>query len=146
MFIRVPSLIPFTQGSLFHFFFWFFHILFLNSLSLCSCNFLFCSISILFVNIWLQILVFFSILANMSNSERRIISFEEGWDFMQQGIQKLLEGLPEPNITADDYMMLYTYVSILQGIHAFCLFSFSVMINFVFIELIIIHQCCQLQK
>ncbi|KEH32290.1 cullin-like protein [Medicago truncatula] len=49
----------------------------------------------------------------MSNSERRIISFEEGWDFMQQGIQKLLEGLPELNITADDYMTLSTTIYVM---------------------------------
>lgn len=47
-------------------------------------------------------------------SERKTIDLDQGWDFMLKGIKKLkniLEGLPEPQFTSDDYMMLYTYSS-----------------------------------
>ncbi|KAF7837843.1 cullin-1 [Senna tora] len=50
----------------------------------------------------------------MSMSERKTIDLEQGWDFMQKGITKLkniLEGLPEPQFSSEDYMMLYTYPS-----------------------------------
>jgi cullin 1 len=46
-------------------------------------------------------------------SERKTIDLEQGWDFMQKGITKLkniLEGLPEPQFSSEDYMMLYTTI------------------------------------
>lgn len=46
-------------------------------------------------------------------NERKTIDLDNGWDFMQKGITKLkkiLEGLPEPQFSSEDYMMLYTYV------------------------------------
>ncbi|XP_019425796.1 PREDICTED: cullin-1-like [Lupinus angustifolius] len=49
----------------------------------------------------------------MSLSERKTIDLEQGWDFMQKGIMKLkniLEGLPEPQFSSEDYMMLYTTI------------------------------------
>ncbi|XP_061349101.1 cullin-1 isoform X3 [Gastrolobium bilobum] len=49
----------------------------------------------------------------MSMSERKTIDLEQGWDFMQKGITKLkniLEGLPEPQFSSEDYMMLYTTI------------------------------------
>ncbi|XLR51936.1 hypothetical protein S83_002608 [Arachis hypogaea] len=49
----------------------------------------------------------------MSTSERKIIDLEQGWDFMQKGITKLkniLEGLPEPHFSSEDYIMLYTTI------------------------------------
>ncbi|KAJ1395195.1 Winged helix-like DNA-binding domain superfamily [Sesbania bispinosa] len=45
-------------------------------------------------------------------SERKTIDLEQGWDFMQKGITKLkniLEGLPEPQFSSEDYMMLTIY-------------------------------------
>lgn len=45
-------------------------------------------------------------------NERKTIDLDQGWDFMQKGITKLkniLEGLPEPQFSSEDYMMLYTY-------------------------------------
>ena len=45
--------------------------------------------------------------------ERKTIDLEQGWEFMQKGVTKLkniLEGLPEPQFSSEDYMMLYTYV------------------------------------
>lgn len=45
-------------------------------------------------------------------NQRSTIDLEHGWDFMQKGITKLkniLEGLPEPQFSSEDYMMLYTY-------------------------------------
>lgn len=51
----------------------------------------------------------------MSMSERKTIDLDQGWDFMQKGIMKLkniLEGLPEPQFSSEDYMMLYTYLSL----------------------------------
>lgn len=45
-------------------------------------------------------------------NQRNTIDLEQGWDFMQKGITKLkniLEGLPEPQFSSEDYMMLYTY-------------------------------------
>jgi cullin 1 len=51
----------------------------------------------------------------MSLSERKTIDLEQGWDFMHRGIMKLkniLEGLPEPQFSPEDYMMLYAYVFI----------------------------------
>ena len=51
----------------------------------------------------------------MAGQERRTIDLEEGWAFMQKGITKLkniLEGKPEPQFSSEDYMMLYTYVSL----------------------------------
>ncbi|XP_019450940.1 PREDICTED: cullin-1-like isoform X2 [Lupinus angustifolius] len=49
----------------------------------------------------------------MSLSERKTIDLEQGWDFMHKGITKLkniLEGLPEPQFSSEDYMMLYTTI------------------------------------
>ncbi|XP_048440514.1 cullin-1 isoform X6 [Pyrus x bretschneideri] len=46
-------------------------------------------------------------------NDRRPIDFEEGWEIMQKGITKLkniLEGLPEPQFSSDDYMLLYTTI------------------------------------
>lgn len=45
--------------------------------------------------------------------ERKTIDLEQGWEFMQKGITKLkniLEGLPEPQFSSEDYMMLYTTI------------------------------------
>ncbi|KAG6428145.1 hypothetical protein SASPL_112394 [Salvia splendens] len=52
----------------------------------------------------------------MTMNQRNTIDLEQGWDFMQKGITKLkniLEGLPEPQFSSEDYMMLYTYYSAL---------------------------------
>lgn len=49
----------------------------------------------------------------MTMNERKTIDLEQGWEFMQKGITKLkniLEGLPEPQFSSEDYMMLYTYL------------------------------------
>ncbi|PPD68069.1 hypothetical protein GOBAR_DD35058 [Gossypium barbadense] len=46
--------------------------------------------------------------------ERKTIELDQGWDYMYKGIKKLrriLEGLPEPPFTSEEYMMLYTYPS-----------------------------------
>ncbi|XP_022137923.1 cullin-1-like [Momordica charantia] len=46
-------------------------------------------------------------------NERKTIDLEQGWAFMQKGITKLkniLEGLPEPQFSSEDYMMLYTTI------------------------------------
>lgn len=48
----------------------------------------------------------------MTMNQRNTIDLEQGWEFMQKGIMKLksiLEGLPEPQFSSEDYMMLYTY-------------------------------------
>lgn len=45
-------------------------------------------------------------------NQRTTIDLDQGWQFMQRGITKLkniLEGLPEPQFSSEDYMMLYTY-------------------------------------
>ncbi|KAL1318020.1 hypothetical protein HN51_070265 [Arachis hypogaea] len=45
--------------------------------------------------------------------ERKTIDLEQGWDYMQKGITKLkkiLEGLPEPPFSSEEYMMLYTTI------------------------------------
>ncbi|XP_075653952.1 cullin-1-like isoform X2 [Castanea sativa] len=49
----------------------------------------------------------------MTRGEREIILFEQGWELMQKAITKLkniLEGLPEPQFSGEDYMMLYTTI------------------------------------
>ncbi|CAN6468778.1 unnamed protein product [Victoria cruziana] len=49
----------------------------------------------------------------MTMNERKIIDLEQGWEYMQKGITKLkniLEGLPEPQFSSEDYMMLYTTI------------------------------------
>ncbi|KAG6398607.1 hypothetical protein SASPL_140074 [Salvia splendens] len=49
----------------------------------------------------------------MTMNQRNTIDLEQGWDFMQKGITKLkniLEGLPEPQFSSEDYMMLYTTI------------------------------------
>ncbi|PPD95519.1 hypothetical protein GOBAR_DD07455 [Gossypium barbadense] len=45
--------------------------------------------------------------------ENKAIGLDKGWDYMQKGITKLkriLEGLPEPPFTSEEYMMLYTTI------------------------------------
>ncbi|KAG4133226.1 hypothetical protein ERO13_D08G083600v2 [Gossypium hirsutum] len=45
--------------------------------------------------------------------ENEAIGLDKGWDYMQKGITKLkriLEGLPEPPFTSEEYMMLYTTI------------------------------------
>ncbi|XP_059437397.1 cullin-1-like [Corylus avellana] len=45
--------------------------------------------------------------------DRKIIELDQGWDYMKKGITKLkriLEKLPEPPFTNEDYMMLYTTI------------------------------------
>ncbi|KAF9604479.1 hypothetical protein IFM89_006801 [Coptis chinensis] len=49
----------------------------------------------------------------MSMVDKKVIDLDQGWDFMQKGITKLikiLEGLPEPQFNSEDYMMLYTTI------------------------------------
>ncbi|XP_044486592.1 cullin-1-like isoform X13 [Mangifera indica] len=49
----------------------------------------------------------------MAMNERKTIDLEQGWEFMQKGITKLkniLEGLPEPQFSSEEYMMLYTTI------------------------------------
>ncbi|CAL5346993.1 unnamed protein product [Camellia sinensis] len=49
----------------------------------------------------------------MTLNERETIDFEQGWEFMEKGITKLkniLEGLPEPPFSGEDYVMLYTII------------------------------------
>ncbi|WJX90597.1 Cullin-1, variant 2 [Trifolium repens] len=46
----------------------------------------------------------------MSKFERKIISFEEGWDIVQKAVKNILEGLPDPHFTSDDFVMLYTTI------------------------------------
>lgn len=44
--------------------------------------------------------------------DRKVIDFDQGWAYMENGIKKLkriLEGLPETQFTSEEYMMLYTY-------------------------------------
>ncbi|XP_075113273.1 cullin-1 isoform X1 [Nicotiana tabacum] len=46
-------------------------------------------------------------------NQRTTIDLDQGWQFMQRGITKLkniLEGLPEPQFSSEDYMMLYTTI------------------------------------
>lgn len=64
----------------------------------------------------------------MTMGERKTIDLEQGWEFMQKGITKLkniLEGLPEPQFSSEDYMMLYTYyflccLKFLVRFYAYC--------------------------
>ncbi|KAL9245428.1 hypothetical protein vseg_019086 [Gypsophila vaccaria] len=45
--------------------------------------------------------------------EKKIIIMEEGWAFMEEGTAKLkriLEGLPEPSFSSEQYIMLYTTI------------------------------------
>lgn len=68
----------------------------------------------------------------MTMNERKTIDLEQGWEFMQKGITKLkniLEGLPEPQFSSEDYMMLYTY-----------LFQPHLVSAFVNILLLVIHN------
>ncbi|PNY00502.1 cullin-1-like protein, partial [Trifolium pratense] len=37
-----------------------------------------------------------------------ILDYDEGWNFMQKGIKKLIESLPNPHFTTEDSLMLYT--------------------------------------
>lgn len=69
---------------------------------------------------------------DMTMNERKTIDLEQGWEFMQKGITKLkniLEGLPEPQFSSEDYMMLYTY-----------LFQPHLVSAFVNILLLVIHN------
>lgn len=71
----------------------------------------------------------------MTMNERKTIDLEQGWEFMQKGITKLkniLEGLPEPQFSSEDYMMLYTY-----------LFQPHLVSAFVNILLLVIHNFFQ---
>lgn len=66
----------------------------------------------------------------MTMNERKTIDLDQGWEFMQKGITKLkniLEGLPEPQFSSEDYMMLYTY----SFLCSFCFFLVVVVINIV---------------
>ncbi|KAE8009557.1 hypothetical protein FH972_005988 [Carpinus fangiana] len=45
--------------------------------------------------------------------DRKIIELDQGWEYMENGITKLkriLEGLPEPHFSPEEYMMLYTTI------------------------------------
>nr|ACJ85612.1 unknown [Medicago truncatula]AFK40323.1 unknown [Medicago truncatula] len=45
--------------------------------------------------------------------DRKVIDFDQGWAYMENGIKKLkriLEGLPETQFTSEEYMMLYTTI------------------------------------
>ena len=60
----------------------------------------------------------------MTLNERKTIDLEQGWEFMLKGITKLkniLEGLPEPQFSSEDYMMLYTYPSLFRFVIYFLL-------------------------
>ncbi|KAJ9696419.1 hypothetical protein PVL29_008573 [Vitis rotundifolia] len=49
----------------------------------------------------------------MTMIDHKITDLEHGWDYMQKGIiklKKILEGLPEPQFSSEDYMMLYTTI------------------------------------
>ncbi|KAG4928582.1 hypothetical protein JHK85_055068 [Glycine max] len=49
----------------------------------------------------------------LGTMERKIIDFDQGWDYMQKGITKLkriLEGAPETPFSSEEYMMLYTTI------------------------------------
>lgn len=46
-------------------------------------------------------------------ADRKTIDLEQGWEFMQKGIKKLiniLEGVPEQQFSSEEYMMLYTTI------------------------------------
>ncbi|KAM1800617.1 hypothetical protein ACFX11_032316 [Malus domestica] len=45
--------------------------------------------------------------------KHQVIEWEQGWSYMQAGITKLkriIQGLPEPQFSSEDYMMLYATV------------------------------------
>lgn len=49
----------------------------------------------------------------MTMAERKTIDLEQGWEFMQKGIKKLiniLEGVPEQQFNSEEYIMLYTTI------------------------------------
>lgn len=49
----------------------------------------------------------------LATMERKIIELDQGWEYMEKGIMKLkriLEGLPEPPFSSEEYMMLYTTI------------------------------------
>ncbi|KAK6117363.1 hypothetical protein DH2020_048881 [Rehmannia glutinosa] len=63
-------------------------------------------------NKWL-LCVDLGLVGKMTMNQRNTIDLDQGWDFMQKGITKLkniLEGLPEPQFSSEDYMMLYTTI------------------------------------
>jgi hypothetical protein len=84
------------------------------------------------------------------------ITFEEGWQILQNGITKLqniVEGLPEPNFTCAEHMHLYTYVSISENNNNVMFFHFRSLkfcityINFLLIlsslyMILFFHQNC----
>ncbi|XP_039005744.1 cullin-1-like isoform X1 [Hibiscus syriacus] len=50
---------------------------------------------------------------SFTTMERKTIELDQGWGYMHKGIKKLrriLEGLPEPPFTSEEYMMLYTTI------------------------------------
>ncbi|OMO68912.1 hypothetical protein COLO4_29351 [Corchorus olitorius] len=50
----------------------------------------------------------------------KFIEWEEGWGCMEHGIEKLiwiLEGLPEPQFTPEEYINLYTIICSQNGTH-----------------------------
>jgi hypothetical protein len=55
-----------------------------------------------------------------------VISLEEGWNTMQDGINNILEGMPEPQFTSDGYMILYMNVSIPDHVCFFLVSVFSI--------------------
>ncbi|KAK3417908.1 hypothetical protein EUGRSUZ_H03894 [Eucalyptus grandis] len=42
--------------------------------------------------------------------DRKTIYLEQGWEFVQKGIAKLIEGLPGPEFSSEDYMTIYETV------------------------------------
>ncbi|KAF8401514.1 hypothetical protein HHK36_012454 [Tetracentron sinense] len=50
----------------------------------------------------------------LAMNERKRIEFDQGWEFVQKGITRLikniLEGLPEPHCRSEDLVMLYTTI------------------------------------
>ncbi|BFG31331.1 hypothetical protein CerSpe_176050 [Prunus speciosa] len=48
-----------------------------------------------------------------TTTKRQVIEWDQGWDYIQKGIAKLkriVEGLPEPQFSSEEYMMLYTTI------------------------------------
>jgi len=67
--------------------------------------------------------------------KRNVITFEEGFETLQNGITKLynvLEGL-EPNFTPDEHIKLYTYVTYTCMMHDFLFYRFS-SFNFIYVQ------------
>ncbi|KAF8401515.1 hypothetical protein HHK36_012455 [Tetracentron sinense] len=54
----------------------------------------------------------YNCLADFKLAMNERIEFDQGWEFIQKGITRLkniLEGLPEPQFSSEEFMMLYTY-------------------------------------